>query len=279
LCPICVREFTRADLEARRLTLEHVPPDSAGGKAICLTCRDCNSAGGYQVDYSIAELGKLRAMRSAMFERDGSYAGRARVSANGVDLNARLAVDENGMRITVHYGQNNPAQIDAAISHYKVLIAAGGRPSFNLTAGFRFGARTISISLLRSAYLAAFSWFGYRYALHPRLDVVRQQIRKPATPVVPPAAVGIVTRDDMSDPEPVIAAMKAPFEGLIVYLPANTVNIPAPVSVILPWLQGPEPFYAALSKRFTTTTAGRALDFSAIMLGWPIGPVFDLDFP
>ena len=39
LCPLCFRVFP----DLAELSEEHAPPQSIGGRSICLTCRDCNS--------------------------------------------------------------------------------------------------------------------------------------------------------------------------------------------------------------------------------------------
>ena len=42
-CPICLSEFTKSDIVAGKVTLEHAPPESLKGSAICLTCSQCNN--------------------------------------------------------------------------------------------------------------------------------------------------------------------------------------------------------------------------------------------
>jgi hypothetical protein len=278
VCPICTRGFTRADLETRVLTLEHVPPDSAGGAAICLTCHACNSAGGHQVDYAIAELGRLRKMQSAL-RGEAEFEGKINLDAGGVSLNAHIRIDKSGVIIELPEGRNNPELFRAQMEHFREAHAQQ-KPEllFNVTAGFRMGHRALSISLLRAAYLAAFSWFGYRYALSPRLDCVREQILDPSEYRLPNSAVNFVAKDDLKDPEELIAIASVPFEAVVVYLPANAVHVAPPVSILLPWLRGPDDFYGALSASYRETDGKRRLDFQAHPLGWPSGPALTLDF-
>ena len=51
LCPLCLSPFTREQVASgRTVTLEHVPPKFAGGRARCLTCKSCNAGTGRDVD-------------------------------------------------------------------------------------------------------------------------------------------------------------------------------------------------------------------------------------
>lgn len=278
VCPICTRGFSRDDLVHRRLTLEHVPPESVGGTKICLTCRGCNSAGGHQADYALAELGRLRTMRAAL-RGEEKFDGKIRLEAGGIALNATLRIDDGGVRIELPEGINNPERFHAQIVHFrKQHGVAEPDLTFQITAGFRFGHRPLFISLLRAAYLAAFAWFGYRYALNPRLDVVREQILKPEVLTLPNTAINIVAKDDLQEPESLITLVSSPLEALAVYLPSSMVQIPRAVTVLLPWLRGPDDFYPALNESYEGIDGQRRLDFVASPLGWPIGPALLLDF-
>lgn len=50
-CPICSQGYDEGSaISGEGLTLEHIPPDSANGKPLLLTCRDCNSRAGQTID-------------------------------------------------------------------------------------------------------------------------------------------------------------------------------------------------------------------------------------
>ena len=54
-CPICLTAFTRDQASSgRTVTLEHVPIKALGGKARCLTCRNCNAETGRGIDQAAA---------------------------------------------------------------------------------------------------------------------------------------------------------------------------------------------------------------------------------
>ena len=72
-----------------------------------------------------------------------------------------------------------------------------------------FKWRDAQIGDLKLAYLAAFALFGYQYALHPRLDPIREQIRNPEEQIVedawwiaPPALAEDPTLILIRDPFP-----------------------------------------------------------------------------
>src|ERR1700680_2136773 len=50
LCPICLDPLTIEALADKRLTAEHVPPESFGGRELLLTCKDCNNSAGTKLD-------------------------------------------------------------------------------------------------------------------------------------------------------------------------------------------------------------------------------------
>src|SRR5882724_7018664 len=59
MCPICFEGFLEKDLSpsgSSYLTIEHVPPDSLGGKASILTCNKCNSESGKSFDKELKIL-------------------------------------------------------------------------------------------------------------------------------------------------------------------------------------------------------------------------------
>lgn len=56
MCPLCMTYFDRSALNTKsdnHLTLEHVPPESVGGKVATLTCKLCNNQAGSKLDSSL----------------------------------------------------------------------------------------------------------------------------------------------------------------------------------------------------------------------------------
>lgn len=278
VCPICARGFTRKALDLRILTLEHVPPVSAGGSAICLTCRDCNSAGGYQVDYALAELARLRKMQKALVGV-GEFEGPVNVDAGGVSLNAKMSIRDGSFELRLPERHNHPEKFYAQIGLFQEAQKRSDPIThFRVTRRFKLGHRVLSVCVLRAAYLAAFAWFGYRYALHPRLNIVRQQIQDPSTSHVPNSAVNVIPRDQPTTRELLIAELTTPVRGIAVYFPLGALPFGQPVAVLLPWVDGDDDFYQGLSASYSDSEAGRHTSFEATPLGWPNGPLLLLDF-
>jgi len=58
MCPICLVLFDQADLNSsltNYLTIEHIPPESAGWKKKTLTCKQCNNNQGSSMDSFLDE--------------------------------------------------------------------------------------------------------------------------------------------------------------------------------------------------------------------------------
>lgn len=62
LCPLCFRYFLRSDIA--RITQEHVPPKSLGGKVKTLTCKECNDTSGFKFDIEWTKKAKVEAFLS-----------------------------------------------------------------------------------------------------------------------------------------------------------------------------------------------------------------------
>jgi hypothetical protein len=171
-CPICARWF--ASIED--LTFEHAPPNSLGGREVTLTCVECNSTAGHELD---AEL------RRAQDVRDWSRARhpkplRGRFEFEGIPLNVDVDWTPDGVTVVGIPSLNDPANTAAQQAAFE-RIAASDEPyqepmRFSF-AGYR--EQHARVALLRSAYIAAFARLGYRYALRPTLEVVREQILDP----------------------------------------------------------------------------------------------------
>ena len=50
-CPLCLREFDGEVVT----TIEHVPPKAIDGRALCLTCRDCNELRAKTLDTALID--------------------------------------------------------------------------------------------------------------------------------------------------------------------------------------------------------------------------------
>jgi len=190
MCPICLKLFPIQNLYERNqndLTLEDVPPASLGGKPITLTCRDCNSKSGHQLDIDLLE--RLLELDFGMWLPGSKVDTRFKIGENemagsfGIEPNGTIRIDLQPKRshpkqagkflgdlITTHKMPLNPFNID------KVL--EGTKMSF--TQRLTSDEHRAEIALLRIAYLLAFCTFGYGLILNnPGLNLVRQQVLNP----------------------------------------------------------------------------------------------------
>lgn len=278
-CPICLEEFGRDALDSRILTLEDVPPKSAGGRPMCLTCRTCNNDGGRLVDSAIAEMLLSRRFRDAVYSREGRYSGGVRLTAPGIRINAHLRADENGVQIEIDPRRNNPANTEAFRERYRPGASAAVQPAqFTMTAGFRWGMGSAFAGFLRVGYLAAFSMFGYSLATLPEIAAVRDQIRDPRREIVRRSAVAIVAPSDASRPDPHVAAVTAPIEGIMIYLPERFTSLRGGVAVLLPWPDVSQlTFFETLAANYVDVEGSRRVDFTAVPIGWPGQPELMID--
>ena len=173
--------FTKTHVEVgKQVTLEHAPPDSLGGKIVCLTCADCNN--------KASRLDRLAKIDQKA--KDDHLAGRG----------TRVEVDFFGAGIVSGYVRPKDAEMAARLAAQPVPTSInqlkGGvmklpplpiGPDLDVKKGLRFRIRTpnphhVSVSWLRSAYLLVFSLLGqegYRYAKSPALGEIREQIMNP----------------------------------------------------------------------------------------------------
>ena len=164
-CPICLAPFNVDALADGRLSSEHVPPESVGGRELVLTCKRCNNVAGTKLD---ADAAVKESVRSAMA---GTREHRERVKAAIGDLSVNAEVQLYGGRysLVVPRHVNKPGTAD----NLKAVV----RPGSSMTVQYRrFSELGAKISWFRAGYLALFAVAGYAFALDPAMDIVRRQI-------------------------------------------------------------------------------------------------------
>jgi 5-methylcytosine-specific restriction endonuclease McrA len=164
-CPLCLTPFTVDALADGRLSSEHVPPESVGGRELVLTCKHCNNSAGSKLD---ADAGVKELVRSAM---DGRREHRERVKATVGDLsvNAEVHLSGGGYSLIVPPHINKPGTADN--------LKTVARPGSSITVQYRrFSELGAKISWFRAGYLALFAVAGYAFALDPAMEIVRRQI-------------------------------------------------------------------------------------------------------
>ncbi len=185
-CPICEKHFTSKDFE--KLTLEHNPPRSLGGKDNVLTCKDCNNKAGSNIDAQIVlALNELEFMK---FKPNSSLKTQFFNKSTGdKGINGCVSIDEKGaFRIDIS-SANNPKTKEAFINsfeyEYNILqnnfenFGRNKKLSFEIKKPDRRNERLAGIALLKMAYLLAFEKLGHIIMFGQHMRIIRDQIKNP----------------------------------------------------------------------------------------------------
>jgi hypothetical protein len=152
----------------KMLTLEHVPPESIGGRKMVLTCEPCNSWAGHHLD---GEMERFEAVRR--FGSDDPLRPLpGQWSVDGIEQRGTIDVGPGGVLMVGVPKQNHPEhQARFEQGFPELLEASSGK--IDLKFGERFNRRRSQLSLVRAAYLAAFASLGYAYVFRPEFDQLR----------------------------------------------------------------------------------------------------------
>jgi hypothetical protein len=251
-CPTCMRLLPIEAIDTGELTLEHVPPESL---CIALTCKDCNNTAGHTVDAAVLGRERYFSLGRALPGRPGEFEGPVQISIEGVTLNASMTMEGRNLRIEVHEGHNHPATFTEHLTRLNAKKPEGDPAvEIQMRARIKFGWHPALVGDMRAAFLASFAKFGYRYAFHPRLNVVREQILDPATELI--TGAWRIAGSELTD-DPMLMVMTGSFPAVLVRLRS--------AMVALPWMNGPDDFYQAVRELFAGGTATISMD----VLEWP----------
>lgn len=175
ICPLCLKTYQFLDPD-NNITIEHVPPEKLGGKPLLLTCKDCNSICGYNLDiYLINEVRNSYVLRHLDKKRH-----KAKLQIEDVCINADATIIGNSdIFFNIDEQKNNPKSYNAL---NKYLATDDSIYRINATIKLseqKTNTKKAAIAILKSAYLLAFYYLGYRYILHSNLDPIRKQILYP----------------------------------------------------------------------------------------------------
>ena len=175
-CPICLSDFTSSDVVAGKVTLEHAPPESLKGSAVCLTCSQCNN-------------------NASRIDQHAVLAKRASEEW-ALGQGARVEIDFLGFKMSSRYiPSDSGAPLPTRVSHLrKGSIKLGALPAkelLDIKEGIRFRIPRLShyesVSMIKAAYLIVFSLMGrggYGFAQSVALRPVRQQIMNPGKKIL-----------------------------------------------------------------------------------------------
>jgi len=263
VCPLCLLGFSEDDI-GTDLTEEHVPPKSVGGAVLLLTCRSCNNSAGHTIDAAIADRDHIESFAQGI-SGTAEYTGRARLKLGDAEVTVDVETGPNGVRLNVVRGRTGPTDLEALRAAFDAAVEAGTSDglAFTLTPRRRVHTRQASIGDLKSAYLLAFTKFGYKYGTSAALSVVREQIDSPESKVVDHFFFPMPDHDR----EGMILVTSEPCVALLVMLPDRAVLLPFPFD------GGPEDPYGQIA------SLGGPINFKGHPVPWPTEPEYVLDRP
>lgn len=186
-CPICLTGFTEADVrEGKVVTLEHVPAKAldAEGRAMCLTCSDCNNSSG-RVEKLAAEMDRAPThgwKAKLTMGKGGIPPQTVYVTGDGPIENIREYLD---------VGKTGPINVRSKGLRVPEddFLKALRLPDQTTQMQYAFDPRYASVAWLKAAYLSVFSLLGqhgYRYAQGEAIEQVRRQIMEPSKEILGP---------------------------------------------------------------------------------------------
>ena len=167
VCPICREPFPIEALDDGRLSVEHVPPQSVGGRELLLTCTACNNTAGTKLDAAVKTREDVRLAMAGRADRPH----RIKATIGEITVNGQLHVKDGSYSLTIPKKLNRPGVSEAL----QRLARAGASLTLEHERYSELGAR---ISWLRAGYLALVAMQGYRIVLDGAMDIVRKQIRE-----------------------------------------------------------------------------------------------------
>ena len=178
ICPLCLHTYAIGNNE---LTLEHVPPESVGGKPILITCKACNNNCGADIDVCL--MNEIEIVHN--LNHLDTIPQKTKLAFNGVEINAQTTFSKTeGFKFIISPDNNNPIEFEGFMTEaknakdgYEIKFAANitnRKRDYNLA----------NVALLKSAYLMAFHELGYMYVLNANTNIVREQIQNPKKNVI-----------------------------------------------------------------------------------------------
>jgi hypothetical protein len=157
------------------LSREHVPPQSAGGKRMLVTCRGCNNRAGTELDSHAL----LADRRMEFLQRRMTKPAAAEITFDGVTMQGEVLATERNIHVDpLRKLRRSPSEVvEAFRRRWAESSTPGGQPiTMDIKPRWRIDAQASNVSRLRSAYLAAFAFAGYDYILTEELHPIRRHI-------------------------------------------------------------------------------------------------------
>lgn len=181
ICPICLDQFEKADLISSKsknfLTEEDAPPAKLSGSRIALTCYECNSKAGHQIDHHL--IHRLREIDDSKFHKDSVQ--NVRVEFEDTFINSVITSKGNGLLSVLHrIDNNNPTTLDRFI--YQLKNKSLGEILSMSPKKKQIDNSKVDRALLKTNYIITFAKFGYIFLLDSFYQTIRDEIRNPDLP-------------------------------------------------------------------------------------------------
>jgi hypothetical protein len=260
VCPLCLMG---GGIEAiDEFTYEHVPPASVGGRRLVLTCKNCNSRSGHDVDTQMRKQEDVIDFARGTLDRPIA----AHLSVDGASAAVNVRVQSAGGSLLV-FGVPKADKPSDREEHW----AAWNKIARSQTADWKFALQFAAsayrpdkarIGWLRAGYLACFAAYGYRYVLRKDWALVRKQLLDPG--------VGVLTRFCLFHPDAATDTRSFSYVTEPPWLRSIAVQM-GRHTVFLPCLGNPGLYESLVAQ------AGTSVSFEGIRLPWPSEPLFTFD--
>ena len=176
ICPICLQTFTNKDIDI--LSMEDAPPESLGGKKICITCKNCNNKCGHNIDnYLFNHINSYE--RSQMLP---DTSGKIALLAHGQEIFGSIKNKINGratIRVPMTNKGNNPIKAQNFVNSHRYMDTIQIRNVYPEQDSFK-----AKVAMLKTAYIILFSKYGYAFLLNKSYDIIRSQIQNPNKKII-----------------------------------------------------------------------------------------------
>lgn len=230
ICPLSFKIFSKDGLSSEyedQLTIEHIPPESLRGKALCLTNRISNSKSGQTLDHAILNHIKNREFK------EGISGIELKVFIENVKMDGYFDfTNKEQPKFNFYYKKKHQG-------HERVLAKMVTDQTFNLKFTVAQDNRKALISFIRIAYLYAFSHLGYSLIfgatklLNPNFDLIRDQINNPEETIIKDIVLIDKNLNDIDSGLYIIYEPKE-YRSLFVVFNLNTVSREWKYGVFLP---------------------------------------------
>ena len=267
LCPICGRGYLEQAAITGELTLEDVPPRSIGGKGLLLTCSDCNSNAGCNIDFHIKNHIDLNTFSKIVLGKAKNEKAFGDILINGQSFPITIERTDDSTEIRLLGSSNDPEKV-RWLKQYMSDISDSGNWNgfkFNISKTVKFDLRHMKIAFLKSGFLLVTALLGYMYAFNEKLAVVREQIRNPEKDLLG-TTFWVESAKDQLVIKRRILAVSEPLPMLLVTFDNG--------AVILPDFSSPPDLYELMSNKWER---GWAVNFTGKAFKWPDKAVMALD--